>query len=48
MVYLIYQYEFALSGASNFNSAAALGVVLLIVLSVFSGGYLWLTRTQGR
>jgi len=48
VVYLIYQYAFALSGASNFNSAAALGVVLLIVLSVFSGGYLWLTRTQER
>jgi multiple sugar transport system permease protein len=48
VVYLIYQYAFAMSSASNFNSAAALGVVLLVVLSFFSGGYLWLTRTQDR
>ena len=46
VVYLIYQYAFAMSSASNFNSAAALGVVLLVVLGTFSGGYVWLTRTR--
>ena len=45
--YLIYQYAFALSGASNYNSASALGVVLMLVLAVFSGGYLWLSRERG-
>ena len=48
VVYLIYQYAFAMSSASNFNAAAALGVVLLVVLGTFSGGYLWLTRTRDR
>ena len=48
VVYLIYQYAFAMSSASNFNSAAALGVVLLVVLATFSGGYVWLTRTRDR
>jgi len=48
VVYLIYQYAFAMSSASNFNSAAALGVVLLVVLAAFSGGYVWLTRTRDR
>jgi multiple sugar transport system permease protein len=48
VVNLIYQYAFALSGASNYNSASALGVVLMLVLAVFSGGYLWLTRQQER
>jgi multiple sugar transport system permease protein len=48
VVNLIYQYAFALSGSSNYNSASALGVVLMLVLAVFSGGYLWLTRTQER
>src|ERR1700746_235826 len=48
VVMLIYQYAFALSGASNYNSASALGVVLMLVLAVFSGGYLWLTRHTGR
>jgi multiple sugar transport system permease protein len=48
VVYLIYQYAFAMSSASNFNSASALGVLLLIVLGIFSGGYLWLTRTRDR
>jgi len=48
VVNLIYQYAFALSGASNYNSASALGVVLMAVLAVFSGGYLWLTRRQER
>ena len=46
VVTLIYQYAFALSSASNFNTASALGVVLMVVLAVFSGGYLWLTRRQ--
>ena len=45
---LIYQYAFALSGASNYNSASALGVVLMLVLAVFSGGFLWATRERGR
>jgi multiple sugar transport system permease protein len=48
VVNLIYQYAFALSGASNYNAASALGVVLMLVLAVFSGGYLWLTRQQER
>jgi multiple sugar transport system permease protein len=47
VVNLIYQYAFALSGASNYNSASALGVVLMLVLAVFSGGYLWLSRERG-
>jgi multiple sugar transport system permease protein len=47
VVNLIYQYAFALSGASNYNSASALGVVLMLVLAVFSGGYLWLSRDRG-
>jgi multiple sugar transport system permease protein len=46
VVNLIYQYAFALSGASNYNSASALGVVLMLVLAVFSGGYLWLSRVR--
>ena len=47
VVNLIYQYAFALSGASNYNSASALGVILMLVLAVFSGGYLWLSRDRG-
>jgi multiple sugar transport system permease protein len=47
VVNLIYQYAFALSGASNYNSASALGVVLMLVLAVFSGGYLWASRERG-
>jgi len=47
VVMLIYQYAFALSGASNYNSASALGVVLMLVLAVFSGGFLWATRERG-
>jgi multiple sugar transport system permease protein len=47
VVMLIYQYAFALSGASNYNSASALGVVLMLVLAVFSGGFLWVTRERG-
>jgi multiple sugar transport system permease protein len=46
VVMLIYQYAFAMSGASNYNSASALGVVLLLVLAVFSGGFLWATRER--
>src|ERR1700685_981486 len=44
VVNLIYTYAFALSGASNYDSASALGVVLMLVLAVFSGPSLWLTR----
>ena len=47
VVMLIYQYAFAMSGASNYNSASALGVVLMLVLAVFSGGFLWATRERG-
>jgi multiple sugar transport system permease protein len=47
VVNLIYQYAFAMSGASNYDSASALGVILMVVLAVFSGGYLWLTRERG-
>ncbi len=47
VVMLIYQYAFAMSGASNYNSASALGVVLMVVLAVFSGGFLWVTRERG-
>src|SRR6201986_178519 len=47
VVMLIYQYGFAMSGASNYNSASALGVVLMLVLAVFSGGFLWVTRERG-
>jgi multiple sugar transport system permease protein len=46
VVNLIYQYAFAMSGASNYNSASALGVILMLVLAAFSGGYLWLTRER--
>jgi multiple sugar transport system permease protein len=47
VVNLIYQYAFALSGSSNYNSASALGVVLMLMLAFFSGGYLWLSRERG-
>jgi multiple sugar transport system permease protein len=46
VVNLIYQYAFAMSGASNYNSASALGVVLMAVLAVFSGAYLWVSRVR--
>ncbi|HWG01213.1 MAG TPA: sugar ABC transporter permease [Trebonia sp.] len=46
VVNLIYQYAFAMSGASNYNSASALGVVLMLVLAVFSGAYLWVSRER--
>jgi multiple sugar transport system permease protein len=41
VVYLIYQYAFAFN---NYGSAAALGIMLLIVLVGFAGAYLWLAR----
>ena len=46
VVNLIYQYAFNLSGSSNYNSASALGVLLMLVLGVFSAGYLWLSRDR--
>jgi multiple sugar transport system permease protein len=46
VVMLIYQYAFAFSGASNYNSASALGVILMLVLATFSGGFLWATRER--
>jgi len=36
-----------MSGSSNYNSASALGVVLMLVLGAFSGAYLWLSRARG-
>jgi multiple sugar transport system permease protein len=47
VVDLIYIYAFSMSGSSNYNSASALGVVLMLVLGAFSGAYLWLTRDRG-
>jgi multiple sugar transport system permease protein len=47
VVDLIYMYAFSMSGSSNYNSASALGVVLLLVLGAFSGAYLWLSRGRG-
>ena len=47
VVMLIYQYAFASSGASNYDSASALGVILMLVLAIFSGGFLWVTRERG-
>jgi multiple sugar transport system permease protein len=46
VVMLIYQYAFAFSGASNYNSASALGVILMVVLAIFSGGFMWATRER--
>jgi multiple sugar transport system permease protein len=46
VVMLIYQYAFELSGASNYNAASALGVILMLVLAVFSAGFLWATRER--
>jgi multiple sugar transport system permease protein len=46
VVNLIYQYAFAFSGSSNYDSASALGVILMLVLAVFSGAYLWLSRDR--
>jgi multiple sugar transport system permease protein len=47
VVDLIYMYAFSMSGSSNYNSASALGVVLMLVLGAFSGAYLWLSRDRG-
>ena len=47
VVDLIYTYAFSMSGSSNYNSASALGVVLMLVLGAFSGAYLWLSRDRG-
>ena len=47
VVDLIYIYAFSMSGSSNYNSASALGVVLMLVLGAFSGAYLWLSRDRG-
>jgi multiple sugar transport system permease protein len=46
VVMLIYQYAFAESSASNYNIASALGVILMLVLAVFSAGFLWTTRER--
>jgi ABC-type sugar transport system permease subunit len=43
---LIYQYAFGMSGASNYNSASALGVLLMLVLAVFSAGFMWVTSER--
>ncbi len=47
VVNLIYEYAFAMSGASNYDAASALGVILMLVLAFFSGGYLYATRERG-
>ncbi|HEY2701033.1 MAG TPA: sugar ABC transporter permease [Pseudonocardiaceae bacterium] len=44
VVYLIYQYAF---NFNNYGNASALGVLLLLVLVGFAGGYLWLSRRTG-
>jgi len=41
VVYLIYNYAFSFN---NYGSAAALGIMLLVVLMGFAGAYLWLSR----
>jgi multiple sugar transport system permease protein len=41
VVYLIYEYAFHFN---NYGSAAALGLILLVVLAAFGGAYLWLSR----
>ncbi|MDQ1484392.1 MAG: multiple sugar transport system permease protein [Actinomycetota bacterium] len=41
VVYLIYEYAFHFN---NYGSAAALGLVLLVVLAIFGAVYLWLSR----
>jgi multiple sugar transport system permease protein len=43
IVYLMYQHAF---NFTDFNGAAALGVMLLLVLLVFSGLYTWLSPKQ--
>ncbi len=44
VVYLLYNYAF---NYDKFNTAAALGVITLLVLACFSAGYLWLERRGG-
>jgi multiple sugar transport system permease protein len=46
VVMLMYQYAFELSGSSNYGAASALGVILMLVLALFSGGFLWATRER--
>jgi multiple sugar transport system permease protein len=41
LVYLVYQDA---TNFNNFGGAAAIGTVLLLVLGIFSGAYLWLNR----
>ena len=41
VVYLIYNYAFSFN---NYGSAAALGIMLLVVLMGFAAAYLWLSR----
>jgi multiple sugar transport system permease protein len=43
LVYLIYQHAF---NFNDLNGAAAIGVMMLIVLGVFSGLYAWLSRDR--
>ena len=43
VVYLIYQHAFI---SNDFNGAAALGVMLLVVLAAFSAIYTWLSPKQ--
>jgi len=43
VVYLIYQHAFV---ENDFNGAAALGIMLLVVLAAFSGLYTWLSPKQ--
>ncbi|WP_034091043.1 carbohydrate ABC transporter permease [Streptacidiphilus albus] len=40
VVYLVYEYAFSYG---NFGGAAALGVILFVVLGIFSGAYMWLS-----
>jgi multiple sugar transport system permease protein len=35
-----------MSGSSNYGAASALGVILMLVLALFSGGFLWVTRER--
>ncbi|MEU6440698.1 sugar ABC transporter permease [Streptomyces sp. NPDC047046] len=43
VLYLIYKYAFSYQ---NFGGACALSAMLLVLLSLFSAVYLWLTRTK--
>jgi multiple sugar transport system permease protein len=43
VVYLIYQYAFYFN---NYGSAAALGLVLLVLLAGFSAAYVRLSRSS--